>query len=161
DGPQTVLVCGAYLLEPMPQHPFIASLPDVVHVTANQMRDTSLVAAVDLLTTEVDHAGRGTPAVVASLLDLLFTYLLRSWLLGHPDQRVGGAGALRAPVVGRALALIHDAPGKPWTVEALARAVGTPRARFSRQFTSATGHRPVEYLGRWRMTVAARLLRAE
>ncbi|MFE3175312.1 AraC family transcriptional regulator [Amycolatopsis sp. NPDC059090] len=159
DGPETVLVCGAYLLEPAPQHPFIASLPDVVHVTASQMRGTCLAAAVHLLTTEVDQAGRGTPAVVASLLDLLFTYTLRSWFLGQPDQLVGWAHALHDPAVGPALALLHDDPGKPWTVEALAHAVGFPRARFSRRFTSTTGHTPMEYLGIWRMTVAARLLR--
>ncbi|MER6876177.1 AraC family transcriptional regulator, partial [Amycolatopsis sp. NPDC000673] len=132
---------------------------DVVHVTASQMRGSCLAAAVHLLTTEVDQAGRGTPAVVASLLDLLFTYTLRSWFLGQPDQLVGWAHALHDPAVGPALALLHDDPGKPWTVEALAQAVGFPRARFSRRFTSTTGHTPMEYLGIWRMTVAARLLR--
>ncbi|MFE3280808.1 AraC family transcriptional regulator [Nocardia sp. NPDC059239] len=161
EGPQTVLVCGAYLLEPAPRHPFIASLPDLVHITAGQMRGTSLAAAVDLLTTEVDHAGRGTPTVVASLLDLLFTYILRSWLLGQTDQDLGWARAIRDPVAGAALALIHDDPGKPWTVQSLARAVGIPRARFSRQFTAATGHSPMQYLGMWRMTVAARQLREQ
>ncbi|WP_051166006.1 AraC family transcriptional regulator [Amycolatopsis orientalis] len=158
-GPETVLVCGAYLLEPAPQHPFLASLPDVVRVTAGQMRGASLAAAVHLLTTEVDHAGRGTPAVVASLLDLLFTYTLRSWFLSQPDQLAGWARALHDPAVGPALALLHDDPGKPWTVDALAHAVGVPRARFSRRFAATTGHTPMEYLGRWRMTVAARLLR--
>ncbi|WP_232791972.1 MULTISPECIES: helix-turn-helix transcriptional regulator [Amycolatopsis] len=54
---------------------------------------------------------------------------------------------------------MHDDPGRPWTVEALAHAVAVPRARFGRRFTSTTEHTPMECLGIWRMTVAARLLR--
>jgi AraC-like DNA-binding protein len=41
----------------------------------------------------------------------------------------------------------------------LARAVGVPRATFSRRFTTLTGQPPMTYVTTWRMTVAARMLR--
>lgn len=159
DGPVTALLCGAYLLEQTPRHPFTASLPAVVHITAGQARGTGLAAALGLLAAEVDGDSPGAPAVVASLLDLLFVYVLRSWLVTRSGGAEGWAKALRDPMVGAALALVHGAPGRPWTVQALAQAVGTPQAGFSRRFTALTGQTPMAYVTAWRMTVAARLLR--
>jgi AraC-like DNA-binding protein len=97
--------------------------------------------------------------VVTSLIDLLFVYLLRAWL-AEQDHAVGGwAGALYDPAaVGGALAMVHADPARPWTVTNLARAVGVPRATFSRRFTTMTGQSPTAYVTMWRMTVAARLL---
>jgi AraC-like DNA-binding protein len=69
--------------------------------------------------------------------------------------------AFHDPVVGTALALVHRDPGRPWTVAGLARAVGAPRATFSRRFTALTGQAPMTYVTAWRMSVASRLLREE
>lgn len=79
----------------------------------------------------------------------------------HRQDRSGWVRALYDPVVGRALALIHDDPARPWSVEMLARAVGTPRATFSRRFAALTGQSSMAYVTAWRMSVAARLLREE
>ena len=141
------------------RHPLTAVLPPVLHVSAGQARSTGLAAAVDLLSAEVERADPGAPAVVASLVDLLFVYVLRAWLA---EQRSAGGGwvqALYDPAVGGALALIHADPAHPWTVAALARAVDVPRATFSRRFTALTGQAPMSYVTAWRMTTAARLLR--
>ncbi|MFB6990878.1 AraC family transcriptional regulator [Streptomyces sp. NPDC056304] len=159
EGPITGMLCGAYLLERAPRHPFTESLPAVVHITAGQARGSSLAAALDLLAAEVDGDSTGSPAVVASLLDLLFVYVLRSWLVTRAGAAEGWARALRDPAVGTTLALVHGDPGRPWTVQALAQAVGVPQSGFSRRFTTLTGQTPMAYVTAWRMTVAARLLR--
>ncbi|TCO64296.1 AraC family transcriptional regulator [Actinocrispum wychmicini] len=156
DGPVTGLLCGGYLLEPGPRHPLTAMLPSIVHVGAGQARGTGLSAAVDLLSAEFERTDPGAPAVVASLIDLLFVYMLRAWLA---EQSGGWAGALYDPAVGGALALVHADPGRPWSVPLLARAVGVPRATFNRRFTTMTGQSPMAYVTAWRMTVAARILR--
>ena len=69
------------------------------------------------------------------------------WLLG-----------LRDPVVGRALAVLHTEPSRPWTLEGLARAVGASRSGLSQRFSELVGDAPMHYLTRWRMQVAARML---
>lgn len=161
-GPVTGLLCGGYLLDPGPQHPLTAALPSVVHMAAGHSRITGLAAAVDLLSDEVDRVDPGAPAVIGSLVDLLFVYVLRAWLAEQSSTTSHGwIRALHDPVVGTALTLIHRDPGRPWSVASLARAVDSPRATFSRRFTTLTGHSPMAYVTSWRMTVASRLLRDE
>jgi AraC-like DNA-binding protein len=160
-GPATGLLCGGYLLETGPAHPLTTVLPPVVHITAGQARSTGLAAAVDLLSDEVDRADPGAAAVITSLVELLFIYVLRAWLAEHSKATDGFVGALYDPVVGSALALIHNKPGRPWSVNSLARAVGAPRATFARRFVRLTGQAPMTYVTSWRMSVASRLLREE
>jgi AraC-like DNA-binding protein len=68
------------------------------------------------------------------------------------------ARGLRDPIVGRALALLHERPAHPWTLEGLARDVGASRSVLADRFAHFVGHPPIQYLTRWRMQVAARLL---
>ncbi|OLF09924.1 AraC family transcriptional regulator [Actinophytocola xanthii] len=157
DGPVTRLLCAGFLLDS--RHPLIAVLPHVVHVGAEQADRSGLAAAVELLAAEVDRADPGARAVIDSLVDLLFVYLLRAWFTEHAGE--GWARALHDPTVGGALALVHQDPARRWTVAALADAVAVPRATFSRRFTALTGQPPMAYVTSWRMTVAADLLRGE
>jgi AraC-like DNA-binding protein len=161
DGLVTRLLIGAFLLAPGPPHPLTAVLPPVMHIGAGQARDRGLAAAVELLSCEIQRADPGAPAVVASLLDLLFVYILRAWLAEQHQTSEGWVRALYDPVVGSALALIHDDPARPWSVDLLARAVGAPRATFTRRFRTLTGQSPMAYVAAWRMSVAARLLREQ
>jgi AraC-like DNA-binding protein len=161
DGPVTELLCGGYLLEAGLRHPLTSMLPPIVHIGAGQARGTGLAAAIDLLSAESQRSDPGAPAVIASLIDLLFVYLLRAWLAGQGRVDGGWADALYDPVVGGALALVHADPARPWTVVMLARAVGVPRATFTRRFAMLTGQSPMAYVTSWRMTVAARILRDE
>jgi AraC-like DNA-binding protein len=133
-------------------------LPDVVVITAAQARGTGLGAAVDLIAAEVDGTDPGAPAVMASLVDLLFVYLLRTWFAGHHDDADWGR-ALFDPTVGTALSLFHTDPGRAWTLDTLARATRTPRATLTRRFAALTGQSPMAYLTAWRMSLAARRLR--
>ena len=161
EGQLTGLLCGGYQLEPGLRHPLTAMLPPIVHIGAGQARGTGLPAAVDLLCAESQRTDPGAPAVVTSLIDLLFVYLLRAWLAGRGPSDGGWTAALYDPAIGGALALIHADPARPWTVAMLARAAGLSRATFTRRFTALTGQPPMAYVTSWRMTVAARILRGE
>jgi transcriptional regulator GlxA family with amidase domain len=59
----------------------------------------------------------------------------------------------------KAIALMQGDPAKRWTVERLARAVGLSRAAFARRFEAAVRLTPLRYLSRYRMMLAAELLR--
>jgi AraC-like DNA-binding protein len=160
DGPLTVWMCGGFKLTPDLPHPLTGMLPPVVVVTAAEARGTGLGAAVDLLSAEIAGTDPGAPAVMASLVDLLFVYILRAWLAEHHEE-TGWGKALFDPAVGAALALVHDDPARPWTLESLAREAGLPRATFSRRFAGLTGQSPMAYVTAWRMALAARMLRDE
>jgi len=70
-------------------------------------------------------------------------------------HRVAG---VRHPQVGAALRLMHGRPADPWTLERLSRGVGMSRSSFAEQFTTYVHISPMQYLTRWRLQLAARLL---
>jgi len=158
DGPATAWICGGYRLAAGVRHPLTSVLPDVLVIPAAKARGTGLSAAVDLIAAEVDGNDPGAPAVMASLVDLLLVYLLRTWFAEHHDDASWGR-ALADPTVGAALSLIHADPGQPWTLDTLARATRTSRATLTRRFADLTGQSPMAYLTAWRMSLAARRLR--
>lgn len=160
-GPVTVVLCGAYQLDPSRTHPLLLTLPDLIHLPADAPRDPRLRAAVDLLAAEVEYPRLGTDGVVPALLDTLLLYILRSWLDEQPARgdATGWAAALNDPPVTAALHAIHRDPAAPWTVAGLAAEAGLSRAPFARRFAMLIGRPPLGYLTWWRMTTAARLLR--
>ncbi|QNS09347.1 AraC family transcriptional regulator [Streptomyces xanthii] len=161
-GPVTVLLCGAYQLDPSRTHPLLLSLPDLIHLPAHTGRRTELSAAVQLLAAELETPSLGTDAAVPALLDALLLYILRIWFDEQPhreDHVTGWAAALNDPPVTAALHAIHRYPAAPWTVAKLAAEAGLSRAPFAKRFAHLVGQPPLAYLTWWRMTTAARLLR--
>jgi AraC-like DNA-binding protein len=119
-----------------------------------------LTEANVLLDAEVQREGTSLGAAGPALLDLLIIYTLRAWYEREAERGAQGwARALQDPSVRIALESMQQYPARPWTVAQLAAAGGTSRTVFARQFRNLTGEPPMAYLTRWRMTVAARLLR--
>ena len=56
--------------------------------------------------------------------------------------------------LGKALRIMHEDAQRPWTVAALATAVGMSRSAFAARFTDIIGMPPIDYLANWRMTLA-------
>jgi AraC-like DNA-binding protein len=159
-GGRTVLLCGAYRLDLDRCHPFLAGLPDVIHLPARPGRHRMLGSAVDQLRAELSDPRPGSDAIVASLIDMLLLYVLRAWSEERPpEQPEGWVAAITDPVIAPALRAIHDDSGHPWTVESLGARAGLSRAAFARRFTALVGEPPLTYLTTWRMTAAGRLLR--
>jgi AraC family transcriptional regulator, alkane utilization regulator len=65
---------------------------------------------------------------------------------------------LRDRFVGRALALLHQEPAHPWSVEELAKQVGLSRSALAERFVELLGQPPMQYLTRWRLSLAAQQL---
>ncbi|GAA2052480.1 AraC family transcriptional regulator [Catenulispora yoronensis] len=157
DGPATVVLCGAYRLDPARSHPLLRELPATIHLPAR----VELRAIVDLLSAELEHPRHGTDAAVSPLVDLLLLYILRAWFDSEPARNAvtGWAAALNDPPVAAALQAIHRNPTAPWTVASLAAEGSLSRAPFARRFTALVGQPPLTYLTWWRMTTAAARLR--
>ncbi len=56
---------------------------------------------------------------------------------------------------------MHARPADQWTAGDLARSVGLSRSAFFSRFKELVGESPAQYLTRWRVHVATRLLRSE
>jgi AraC-like DNA-binding protein len=118
--------------------------------------DTPLIA---LLAEEMARDEPGQQAVLDRLFDLLLIAAIRAHLGRLGDDAPAWYRAHHDPVVGRAVRMLHEDPARPWTVAALAAECGTSRARFARRFSELVGEPPMGYLMRWRLALAADLLR--
>jgi AraC-like DNA-binding protein len=91
--------------------------------------------------------------------EMMFVDVLRRYLEGLPPGRTGWLAGMRDPGVGRALALIHERPAEAWTLELLGEKSGLSRSVPHERFVQFLGKPPMQYLGQWRMQLAAGRLR--
>jgi AraC family transcriptional activator of mtrCDE len=156
----TTVACGAYRSDTNLAHPMLRALPPVVHYSASRVRaNPALAATLSLVTAELEQPGPGTESLVQHLFDALFVYVLRTWSAESAGDQPGFMNALKDASLSKALSRMHAEPESPWTVARLAREASLSRAAFARRFTENVGEAPLAYLTRWRMGVAARLLR--
>jgi AraC-like DNA-binding protein len=151
-GPRTDVVCG-YLHSDDPLFdPALQALPPlfVVHPDA---------AAAQWVSSSIEYALRDPSAPVAARLpELLLAEVLRIHLASAPAVDRGWLAALRDPVLAPALAQLHAAPERKWTVAELAATVAVSRSLLDGRFRELLGRSPIRYLADWRMHIAGDLL---
>jgi len=159
-GPVTVrLVCGFLACNGRPFNPLLECLPPVLVADASDGEMSSLRELVRIAMDEASGSRAGGQSVLARLTELMFIEVVRQHverLSPDPDNWLLG---LRDPFIGRALAVMHRAPARSWTVDTLAREIGLSRSEFAERFGAILGVPPMQYLGKWRMQLAAGLLR--
>jgi AraC family transcriptional activator of mtrCDE len=121
--------------------------------------NSSIASTLKQLRQELENRGIGSELIVRPLLSALFIYILREWAETRPAETESWFSALQSPHVARALARIHEKPSHGWTLDALADEAGLSRSAFAKQFTASVGEPPHGYLVRWRMGIAAQLLK--
>ena len=161
-GDRVNLICGAFDFSSPSAKSFLSVLPAWILVpNAERPGNEWLDATMRFVTRETHHPVMGAATVITSLIVVLFVEAIRTWLKEQPEGAAGWLGALRDPSIGTALGLIHKTPDKRWTVPALSAAVGLSRSPFAAKFTALVGQSPMAYLKRWRLQLAATLLREE
>ncbi|WP_324192209.1 AraC family transcriptional regulator [Nocardia puris] len=149
------LVTGLYPIRSEVSDWLLDALPPVLIVPPDQLESPLM----DLVTAEIAADRPGQQVILDRAMDLLLVCTLRAWFDRADSTAPGWYRALGDPVAGPALRLIHDDPAHPWTVAALAAAVGVSRAAFARRFGELVGEPPVSYLTSWRIALAADRLR--
>lgn len=158
-GERTHLVCGLVRMGSPGARSLIDLLPPVLRMDTSVPEQWQwLPGLLALMANETRSPRPGAEAVVTRLCDIFVIQAIRSWIDGTPKAAQGWVGALRDPVVGPAIALIHQQPEHPWTVAELATAVGLSRSAFAARFTELVGQPAKAYLTEWRMQVAQDIL---
>jgi len=151
-------VCGFLGCDVRPFNPLIATLPRLLHLKRNGTQDW--IAQFTVHAVEESRTKRpGGEAMLERMSEMMFVDAVRRYVDTLPEETRGWLAGLRDRFVGRALALIHDAPATPWTVDELGRRVGLSRSALHERFSEMVGQPPMQYLANWRMQVAAGLLR--
>src|SRR5262245_50247208 len=156
--PTTQVLCATYSEEDSALHPLLRLLPRVVVVRAHDAHKP-LAALMQLMRTEQRSSGLGSSAVIDRLLDVLLVYVIREWLEVAGSAPPSWLTALRNPMLAEILARMHADPAAPWRVARRAAVGGVSRATLGRRFVEFVGESPGVYLTRWRLHLAARMLR--
>jgi AraC-like DNA-binding protein len=154
---ETSIVCGFIGCDLHPFNPLISALPRLLHLRADD--DNAWIAAFTQRAVAESHAHRaGGEAMLAKMSEMMFVDAVRRYADRLPAESRGWLAGLRDRFVGRALALMHERPAHPWSIDELGREVGLSRSALHERFVLLIGAAPMQYLAQWRMQAAARLL---
>jgi AraC-like DNA-binding protein len=161
-GAPTSMICGVVRFEHPVARRLVELLPRTIVVDGWTAPQADWVQSTLRFTAEeAAHMRPGGETVITRLADILVIQAIRSWIAHDPAARVGWLGALRDPEIGRALALVHRHPERPWTLAALAAEAAMSRSAFSARFTELVGEPAMRYVTQLKMQVARSLLDEE
>lgn len=165
DQPPVRVVSGLFRLEGAAGKALMRGLPGLLHVATNPSDSAEAVGSrqwvsqtIAAMQEEVSNPSIGSRIMVSRIIDLMFIWTVRHWLATAREAETGWIVALRDPLIGHALALLHAQPGAAWTVDKLASAVGQSRSTLSGRFGRLVGQSPMRYLTQWRMQLAGELM---
>jgi AraC-like DNA-binding protein len=160
-GEVTRLVCGYLACDSSLFDTVLSALPRVMIVNMREGPGAQwLTSSIRFSLTEAAGQRAGAGTVLAKLSELMFVEAIRRHIESLPPEQTGWLAGLRDRFVGKTLALIHSKPAHAWTVEELASSVGLSRSALGERFTTLVGQPPMQYLTRWRLQLAANLLRS-
>lgn len=158
-GEITKLVCGYLVCEPQISSAVLGGLPRMIKVnirggSAGRWLENSIRFSV----VQAHAEDAWVQAVLTKLSETLFVETIRRYIQEGPLEQSGWIAAVRDPEVGRALALLHQAPKRSWTIADLAGEVGVSRSVLAERFTRHMGEAPMSYLTSWRLQLGAQML---
>ena len=152
----TAFVCGFLGCDARPFNPLLASLPRRIHVTG--IARGWLAQFPEQVVAESRLGRVGSETVLTRMAELMFVEVVRHHVEQLPSERTGWLAGLRDPVVGAALAELHQRPEHAWSLPELARTIATSRTVLAARFSQLVGVPPMLYLTRWRLQLAAEQL---
>jgi AraC-like DNA-binding protein len=157
----TRLVCGYLACDARPFNPLLQSLPPVIKSGGEHGTDHGWISQfVQIALTEAAGKRAGCETILTKLSELMFIEVLRDYIGSLPSGQAGLLAGLGDPLVGKVLSLIHGRSREDWTIDRLARETGVSRSILAERFSEVMGIPPMHYVSKWRMQIAAELLRA-
>jgi pimeloyl-ACP methyl ester carboxylesterase/AraC-like DNA-binding protein len=154
DGPKNEVWCGFLGAAKGTAHPLLDSLPPLLTLDVSGGEAQWLESSMRFL------AEQSPPAeIVAKLAELFLAQAIREYVEQLPASSKGWLQGLADPAVSKALSIIHNRYAEELDVEGLAREAGVSRSVLGERFAELIGEPPMRYCARWRMRVAANMLR--
>ena len=154
DGPKAEVWCGFLATAKSTEHPLLDALPPLLTISVSGGEAEWLESSMRFLAEQ-----QPSPDVVARLSELFVTQAVREYVEHLPAHASGWLRGLADPAVSKALSVIHNRFAEDLDIEMLAREAGVSRTVLGERFTSLLGEPPMRYCARWRMRVAANMLR--
>lgn len=156
-GERTDVICGYLDVDDPLFDPALGALPPIFVVrptgAAKAWVESSLAYVL-----EATEGGDDDSQILTRLPTIVLAEVLRLHVATTPASDQGWLAALRDPVLAPALAELHRAPDRKWTVAGLAAAANVSRSLLDERFRGVLGRSPIRYLTDWRLHVAKDLL---
>lgn len=130
-----------------------------IHIRSADCDTSRLTRVIDLILEEyaADRPGRGM--ILDRLLEIMLVESLRRSSLSAESMPTGLLAGMRDASIAGALRALHSDVRHGWTVGELAKHAHMSRSAFATRFAATLGCAPMEYLARWRMSLAQDALR--
>lgn len=138
--------------------PLVEALPEMMVIHAPQVNLSVLQPILNSCGPGDMEPQPGFTAIAAQSVQLFVMQAVRAYALNRDDSRKGWLGGLSDPKVAKALAAIHNQPGRRWSVAELAELAGMSRSLFAERFLGCVGEPPLRYIASWRMHLAREAL---
>jgi AraC-like DNA-binding protein len=158
-GHRTDIVCGHMHSDDPLFDPAMRAFPPVFVVRVPEGPAARWVASSINYALAVTTESLPAPPSSTRLPELLLTEVLRIHLETAPMAEHGWIAALHDRVLAPAMAALHAAPDRKWTVAELASTATVSRSVLDQRFREVLGLSPIKYLTEWRMHLATDLLR--
>jgi AraC-like DNA-binding protein len=155
---QTQFICGFLGCDVRPSNPVLAALPRMIHLRGAASSSDRLGHLIAFAQCELRERSSGGQCVMLRLAELMFIEVIRRCFETTTSARSGLLAGLGEPLIARALALLHGAPARHWTLASLAAEAGASRSVLAERFAQLVGHPPMQYLTQWRMQLATQML---
>jgi AraC-like DNA-binding protein len=134
------------------------ALPSILIVRARRARTAALPQIFEILASAAQWNSPAAHLAARRIAEVALIQAVRSYMAGAGRAPAGWLRALADPNIGAAIRSIHQRLNRRWTVATLAAAAGMSRSAFAARFKELTGATPLEYVTRWRIYRASRLL---
>jgi AraC-like DNA-binding protein len=152
----TSMLCGEMEFVFGSYNPVMDALPRCLLVRSSDGGEAFRHLASVLLSLSAEPV-LGQRTMMNKLADGLFTMAVCAHARQSGDAR-GVFAALLDPRLSKALAALHTDPARSWSLQQLADVAAMSRTVFAARFNDVVGMPPMQYLARWRIAEAKRLL---
>ena len=148
------LIGGHFFLTGSHSETLLNCLPSVVHIRKEADKAT-IRWSLERLIEELRNPQPGGSLIAQQSAHMMLVQALRLHLQDEAARGVGWLFALAHPQIRIAMSCMHNDPAHPWTIQDLANRVGMSRTVFAQTFKRVVGTTSMDYLARWRMSIAA------
>jgi len=152
--PDFEMLGGSFQLDAVNASLLLPLLPDLIHIRADAGGTGRLGSIIDLIVDEYDGEGPGREMVLERLLEVMLVECLRWRGMSDDGVPAGLLSGMRDPAIAKVLRAMHSDVRAKWNLATLAKTAGMSRSSFAARFSASMGCPPMEYLSRWRMTLA-------
>lgn len=156
DGEKTAIYCG-FLGSTTPQNMLLQQLPAIMVIGLDDAADSAWIKRS--LDFAVHGLSKDSPEMVGKLAEGLFAEAVRRYIDALPPEGSGWLAGLKDSAVGRTITMIHSRFAEALTLDELAREAGVSKTVLGDRFRALLGETPMQYCAKWRMHVAADMLR--